>query len=268
MVDSSNFYIAGLKGYMDGSMGSRTAYMREPFADASSDEPYPRGQLIAFAQSRDGLANTFLRARGAGLVPAVHAIGDEANHILLNAYGASRPGKGDVGARSRIEHAQHLMPSDIPRFAAIGVVASMQPFHKADDARYVEKAIGKDRLTGSYAFRSLLDANALVIFGSDWPVVTINPFAGIHTAVTARALDGTTFMPEESISVEEALIAYTSAPALAIGRHESLGRIQLGMVADFVILTADPFAVAPDALAEITAHTTIMNGQVVYERQP
>lgn len=268
MPDSFLFHIAGLKGYMDGSMGSRTAYLREPFADASADAQYPRGQLAAFALSREGLAKTFLRARSAGLVPAVHAIGDEANHILLNAYGASRPAPKNAGTRSRIEHAQHLIPSDIPRFAQIGVVASMQPLHKADDARYVEKAIGKDRLKGSYAFRSLIDANALVIFGSDWPVVSIDPFAGIHAAVTARALDGSIFMPEESITVEEALVAYTSAPALAIGRHESLGLIRPGMIADFVILTADPFAAPPDALAEITAQMTIVNGEVVYERQP
>lgn len=268
LTHTQEFRIAGLKGYMDGSMGSRTAYMREPFADCSHDEPYPRGQVTAFAAARPGLAQLFLRAQESRMTPAVHAIGDEANHVLLNAYGATRPLDQTGAFRPRIEHAQHLMPTDIPRFKEVGAVASMQPFHKADDARYVEKAIGKERLKGSYAFRSLIDAGALVIFGSDWPVVTINPFAGIHVAVTAMALDGKIFMPEETISVEEALVAYTSAPALALGQQEHLGLIKPTMLADLVILTEDPFSANPEALGGITAHTTIMNGKVVYEKPP
>lgn len=259
------FRIAGLKGYMDGSLGSRTAYMREPFADAAPDEPYPRGQLTAFAVDPLKLRQAVNRARTSQVLqPAIHAIGDEANHLLLDAYEGRGLLQGVNISTVRIEHVQHLHPSDIPRFKELGVIASMQPFHKADDARYVEKALGRERLKGSYAFRSLLDAGALVIFGSDWPVVTLNPFAGVYAAVTAKTLDGKTFMPEESISVEEALVAYTSAPALAIGRQNHLGQIHPTMRADVVILTGDPFAVSPERLAGITAHTTIMNGRVVF----
>lgn len=268
LVPNREFNIAGLKGYMDGSMGSRTACMHEPFSDVTSDEPYPRGQLTAFSGDRERFRRAVNKARlNHRLDIAIHAIGDEANHLLLDAYTLPETGGKFHVPRTaiRIEHAQHLMPSDIPRFKEIGAIASMQPFHKADDARYVEKAIGKERLKGSYAFRSLIDAGALVIFGSDWPVVTINPFAGIHVAVTAMALDGKIFMPEEAISVEEALVAYTSAPALAIGQQEHLGQIKATMLADLVILTEDPFPVAPEALGGITAHTTIMNGKVVYE---
>ncbi len=267
MRNQNVFNVAGLKGYMDGSMGSRTACMHDPFADATHDEPYPRGQLTAFASGKEPLKERIGINWFGGYQPAIHAIGDEANHILLDCYREVWPQWPDKPERcwARIEHAQHLMPSDIPRFKQVGAVASMQPFHKADDARYVEKAIGKERLKGSYAFRSLIDAGALVIFGSDWPVVTINPFAGIHVAVTALALDGKIFMPEEAISVEEALVAYTSAPALVIGQQEHLGQIKATMLADLVILTEDPFSVPAEALGGITAHTTIMNGKVVYE---
>lgn len=261
------FNIAGLKGYMDGSMGSRTAYMREPFVDCSHNEAYPRGQLTAFAGSLEKLQMVISEADFVyRMQAAIHAIGDQANHLALQCESWQEDSHHGNGLRLRIEHAQHLLRGDIAEFARRHVIASMQPFHKADDARYVEKAIGKERLKGSYAFRSLLDAGALLIFGSDWPVVTLNPFAGMHTAVTARALDGTIFMPEESITVEEALVAYTSAPALAISQQDNLGQIKPTMLADLVILTADPFTVAPEKLTDITAHTTIMNGNVVYER--
>lgn len=266
LQDTREFNIAGLKGYMDGSMGSRTAYMREPFADCAHDEVYPRGQLTAFAASQEKLQMAIGEADYVyQMQAAIHAIGDEANHLVLQCATWDEDSREGNGLRLRIEHAQHLRPSDIPEFAKRQAIASMQPFHKADDARYVEKAIGKERLKGSYAFRSLIDAGALVIFGSDWPVVTINPFAGIHVAITALALDGKIFMPEEAISVEEALVAYTSAPALAIGQQENLGQIKATMLADLVILTEDPFLVAPEALGGVTAHTTIMNGKVVYE---
>jgi predicted amidohydrolase YtcJ len=172
---SPMFELVGLKGYMDGSLGSRTAYMREPYSDATPATPYPRGQLSAFASSQS-FRQQVIQADAKGLQMAVHAIGDEANHLLLDAYeaaakenlvlslegGASDPSRLRTSRLPRAEHAQHLLVSDIPRFASLGVVASMQPFHKADDGRYCEKAIGRQRLEGSYAFRSLVDSGALL----------------------------------------------------------------------------------------------------------
>src|SRR5262249_5177371 len=146
-----------------------------------------------------------------GYSPVFHAIGDRANHLLLDAYESVLSSTQDSSLKSqsaprlRIEHAQHLLPADIRRFGKLGVVASMQPYHKADDGRYAEKAIGLRRCFTSYAFRSLLNAKTPLAFGSDWPVVSLNPFLGIEAAVTGRTLDGKTFMPEQDITATEAI---------------------------------------------------------------
>lgn len=266
--------IAGFKGYMDGSLGSRTAYMRKPYADATPEMPYPRGQLSAFADSYSTFLSHVVAADAAELQLAVHAIGDEGNHLLLNAFeeaarrnGSTGP-KGPYKRRHRIEHAQHLIPSDIPRFARLGVTASMQPFHKADDGRYAEKAIGRERLKGSYAFRQLVDAGALLVFGSDWPVVTLDPFAGIDSAVNARTLAGEVWLPEHSLTVEEALYAYTVAPAKAIHQEHELGTIEPGKFADIVMLETDPLTIPREKLAEVKPAITIMSGIIVFEARP
>jgi predicted amidohydrolase YtcJ len=197
---------------------------------------------------------------------AVHAIGDEANHLLLDAYEAAKERNGFRDARHRVEHAQHLLVADIPRFHRLKVVASMQPFHKADDGRYAEKAIGKSRLDGSYAYRQLLDSGALVCFGSDWPVVTLNPFAGVASAVNALILSGEVWLPSHSISVEEALRAYTLSPAKAIHQEHRLGTLEVGKLADIVVLADDPFALPPVRLGEVRVAMTIVAGKVVYDR--
>lgn len=259
--------VAGFKGYMDGSLGSRTAYMREPYSDAAPDAPYPRGQLTAFADPWYQLADRVEEADAAGWQLAVHAIGDEAIHLLLNAYRHALNENGRRYAHHRVEHTQHLLVSDIPRFAMLGVVASMQPFHKADDGRYAEKAIGSSRLAGSYAFRQLVDAGALVVFGSDWPVVTLNPFAGIDSAVNARTLAGEVWLPDHSLTVEEALSAYTLWPAKAIRREDRLGSIEPGKYADLLILADDPLSMPKEKLADVRVDYTIVNGDVVFARE-
>lgn len=217
-----------------------------------------------------------------GLFLAIHAIGDKANNRLLDIYQRALESQrnqcslegspllrdrnsGPVSTRLRIEHAQHLLPADIPRFAKLGVIASMQPLHKADDARYAEKAIGPERCKTSYAFRSLLDAGAHVAFGSDWPVVSLDPFLGIHAAVTGESLDGKIFVPEQNITVEQALRCYTSEAAYAAGDEKTLGRIAPGMAADFVILEDDVLTVPPPALKKIRVRQTYVAGQA---RQP
>jgi len=260
--------VAGFKGYMDGSMGSRTAYMREPFSDATPDMLYPFGQLAASADPIEKFQQQIALADALGLQIAVHAIGDEANHQLLNAYEYTRRQNGRRNARHRDEHAQHLLESDIKRFARLGVVASMQPFHKADDGRYAEVAIGYQRLNGSYAYRQLIDSGALLIFGSDWPVVTMNPYKGIAAAVNARTLAGDIWLPSHSITLEEALHAYTVAPPKAIHRDDRLGTIEVGKYADLVILQNDPFTIPADRLGGIKVAMTIFNGNVVYNGVP
>jgi len=257
------FRLAGFKGFMDGSLGSRTAYMREPYNDATATTLHPRGQLTAFASSQN-FRQLVTQADENELQMAVHAIGDEGIHLLLDAYEAAAKQNGSTDRRHRVEHAQHLLVSDIPRFAKLGVVASMQPFHKADDGRYAEKAVGAERLKGSYAFRQLLDAKALVVFGSDWPVVTLNPFAGIDSAVNAKTLSGEVWLPSHSLTVEEALRAYTVSPPKAIHQESRLGTLEVGKLADMVILLDDPLTMPRKGLAEVKVAQTIVGGKVVY----
>jgi len=261
---SDMFRLVGFKGYMDGSLGSRTAYMRERYSDATKETMYPRGQLTAMAESPEAFGGLVELVDGKGLQIAVHAIGDEANHLLLNAYESALRKNGRRNARHRIEHAQHLLLEDIPRFARLGVVASMQPYHKADDGRYAERALCAERLKGSYAFRRLLDAGALLCFGSDWPVVSLNPFDGIASAVNATTLTGEVWLPSHSISLEEALDAYTLSPARAVLRDDQLGTIREGKLADLVILEDDPFALPATRLADTRVAMTIVAGRVVY----
>lgn len=257
------FRLAGLKGYMDGSLGSRTAYMREPYSDAAPTTLHPRGQLTAFASSQT-FGQQVAQADAKSLQMAVHAIGDEGIHLLLNAYEAAAKQNGSTDRRHRVEHTQHLLVSDIPRFVKLGVVASMQPFHKADDGRYAEKAIGAERLKGSYAFRQLVDSGALVVFGSDWPVVTLNPFAGIDAAVNAKTLSGEVWLPSHSLTVEEALRAYTVSPSEAIHQESRLGTLEVGKLADMVILVDDPLTMPRERLADVKVAQTISGGRVVY----
>jgi predicted amidohydrolase YtcJ len=263
-LSSDMVRLAGFKGFMDGSLGSRTAYMREPYDDLPPDHPYPRGQLTVMADPPESFRQAIAIADRHGLQLAVHSIGDEGNHLLLDAYEGTRNQGGRRDAQHRVEHAQHLHVSDIPRFAQLGVVASMQPFHKADDGRYAERALGSERLKGSYAFRQLVDTGALLIFGSDWPVVTMNPFAGIDAAVNAKTLDGKVWLASHSLTLEEALRAYTVLPPRAIDRDDRLGTIEVGKYADLVILSEDPFAIPIERVGEVQAFQTIVGGKVVH----
>jgi hypothetical protein len=271
--------VVGFKQFMDGSLGSRTAYMAEPFADNRPGRPDEGGAgapaavrsgrwrgILTAAASKEGEIQRLCRAAdAAGFNTAIHAIGDQANHLLLAIYEAvGRENGPRADRRLRIEHAQHLLPADIGRFAKLGVVASMQPYHKADDGRYAERAIGARRCRTSYAFRDLLNAGAALAFGSDWPVVTINPFKGIHAAVTGKTLDGKTFVAEQNISVEQALGAYTAGAAYAAGDEERLGRIKPGLLADFVILEQDVLAVTPEALGDVGVRETFVGGERVW----
>src|SRR5438094_2044511 len=197
--------IGGLKGYMDGSAGSRTAYFFEPYSDSAGYRglvQYPEADMRRWIGSADS----------AGLQVAVHAIGDRANAILLSIYDSVARAHGPRDRRFRVEHAQHLRPQDIPQFGNLRVIASMQPYHAIDDGRWVEQRIGPVRIRTTYAFRTLLDTGAPLAFGSDWTVAPLDPLLGVYAAVSRRTLDGKNpggWVPEQKISVGDALRAYT-----------------------------------------------------------
>ncbi len=268
--DNNMLRVVGFKQFMDGSLGSRTAYMAEPFADNPPEQPDRHGLLSAIMHEDGKLQAMCDAAVAAGFSPALHAIGDEANHLALDIYEHALNPQSEIRnpkssfPRPRIEHAQHLLPADIARFGRLGVVASMQPLHKADDGRYAERAIGKERCRTSYAFRNLLDAGAPLAFGSDWPVVSLNPFLGIHAAVTGRTLDGKRFVPEQNITVGEALRAYTRGAAFASGDERHLGRIKPGYFADFVVLEGDPFTIPHETLKTLRVRQTYLAGRCVW----
>ncbi|MFN0135157.1 MAG: amidohydrolase [Phycisphaerae bacterium] len=258
--------IAGFKAFMDGSLGSRTALMREPYADATDSSRHPRGLPMDEAHPWQKLAGKVDRADAAGFQCAVHAIGDEANHQLLNAYATI--GLERVAARQhRVEHAQHLLREDIVRFAQLGVIVSMQPLHKHDDGFWADAAIGTERAKSTYAFRTLLESGARLIFGSDWPVASPDPWSAMRTAVTGIVADGRMWQPQESISFDAAMRAYTRAPALVEGAGASRGFTGIGALADLAIVTHDLSAVVATQLADVRVTHTIVCGAVVYEAQ-
>lgn len=249
--------VTGFKGMMDGTLGSRTAWQNEPYLD-NPDDPTNAGFPLALAGS-GALGQHILTGAGMNLQPAVHAIGERANHVLLNWFEDLSAEQRKV-LRPRIEHAQHLLPEDVERFARLNVVASMQPLHKADDGRYAEQRLGIRRLRTSYAYRDLIDSGATVAFGSDWPVVSANPWLGIAAAVTSKTLDGRIFLPEQAITVEEALVAYTRAAAQCLLSDDETGMIREGFAGDLVVLDRDVLAINPMEIAETQVLLTVVVG--------
>ncbi len=255
--------IGGLKGYVDGSLGSHTAAFLQPFTDVPNDS----GLLVT---SPEDLYRWTSGADRAGLHVMVHAIGDRANRLQLDIFERVARENGTRDRRFRIEHAQHVAPADIPRFGALGVLPSMQPYHAIDDGRWADKVIGADRSRTTYAFRSLLDAKARVVFGSDWYVAPPTPLEGIYAAVTRRTLDDRTpggWVPEEKIMVDEALRAYTFDGAYASFDEADRGRITRGQLADFVLIDRDLTRIAPEEIRDARVLLTVVGGRVVFERQ-
>lgn len=254
--------IGGLKGYVDGSLGSHTAAFLAPFNDAPKD----RGLLV---NTIEDLEEWTAAADNAGLQVAVHAIGDRAIRLQLDVFERVAKRNGERDRRFRIEHSQHIDPADIPRFGELGVIASMQPYHAIDDGRWAERVIGARRSETTYAFRSLLDTGAQLAFGSDWFVAPATPLEGIDAAVNRRTIDGENpdgWVPAQKISAEEALRAYTSGGAFAAFRENDLGTLEAGKLADLVILDRDIVAGDSDALADAAVELTMVGGRIVYER--
>ena len=253
--------VGGLKGFVDGSLGSHTAAFHQPFNDSPND----RGLLV---NTPEDLYRWISGADSAGLHVMVHAIGDRANGLLLDIVERVTKENGARDRRFRIEHAQHLASADIPRFAKLDVIASMQPYHAIDDGRWAEKYIG-DRIKTTYAFRSLLDSGAKVAFGSDWYVAPPTPLEGIYAAVTRRTLDDRNpggWVPEQKISVEQALRAYTATAAYASFDESRKGILSTGRLADFVILERDIFKIPPEEIRNARVMATYVGGKKTFGR--
>lgn len=255
--------IGGLKGFVDGSIGSNTAKMYDPFLN----EPDSSG---IFVTPMSKLKEYILGADKAGISIAVHAIGDRANAELLDVFAEVAKANGPRDRRFRIEHVQHLRAQDIPRFRELGVIASMQPYHAIDDGRWVEGRIGTERCKTSYAFRSILEAGGKVAFGSDWSVAPLSAIEGIDAAVNRRTLDGkhpSGWFPELKITVQQAVEAYTLTSAYAAFQEKDRGSIEAGKLADFVVLSRDILLPAEvDRIVSTQVDMTVVGGKVVYER--
>jgi hypothetical protein len=257
--------VGGLKGFADGSLGSTTALFFEPY----NDEPNTRGLLGDQMFPEGIMLKRVLGADKAGLQVMIHAIGEEANMRVLDIYKEAAAQNGERDRRFRIEHAQHFRTSEIARMASQKVIASMQPFHAIDDGRWCDRRIGKERSKGTYAFRSLLDAGAPLAFGTDWTVAPLNPMISIYAAVTRRTLDDKNpdgWVPEQKISAEEAVRAYTVGSAYAEFAEKVKGTVTSGKLADIVILDKNIFEIDPVQIQNANVVLTIMDGRVVYEK--
>ena len=254
--------IGSLKGFVDGSLGSHTAAFFKPFADSPTDSGF-------FITPEKDLYERISAADKAGLQVMIHAIGDKAIHTVLSIFERVTKENGPRDRRFRIEHAQHIAPADFPRFAELGVIASMQPYHAIDDGRWAERVIGTERSKTTYAFRSFLDAGAIVSFGSDWFVAPPTPLEGIYAAVTRRTLDDKNpdgWMPAQKITVEEALRAYTINAAYASFEEKIKGSLGPGKLADFVVLEEDITTISPEKIRDVKVLMTVVGGKTVYKR--
>jgi len=266
-INSDNFSdkwlrIGGLKSFVDGSLGSHTALFHESYTDKPNDS----GLLVT---PYDELLKMMLEADKAGLQAITHAIGDKANTIILDIYEQVILQNGDRDRRFRVEHAQHLRTSDIERFRELSVIASMQPYHAIDDGRWAEPLIG-NRIKTTHAYHSLLDAGTDLVFGSDWYVAPPIPIMGIYAAVTRRTLDGLNpdgWVPEQKISVEEALKCYTISPAYASFEEKINGSIERGKLADIVIIDHDLTKIKPETIKDARIMITIVGGNIEFLRK-
>ncbi len=250
----------GVKGFIDGSLGARTAWMYQPYAD----EPSTRGVPL---NNPDKLKDLMQRADSHGLELSIHAIGDRGIDSVIDSMKLIA-GEDIRDKRYRIEHFQHPSKRAVKDIASLGIIASMHPYHAIDDGRWVEDRIGSERLETTYAFRSIIDAGAVLTFGSDWPVAPLSPVDGVYAAVTRRTLDGANhdgWIPEQKIDVEEALAAYTVNNAYAFGEEDVAGTLERNKRADFVVLSEDPRVIEHEKIRYIRVLSTVIGGELVYK---
>jgi hypothetical protein len=257
--------VGGIKAFADGALGPRTAAMLAPYEGELDNV----GVLTTTERELRELAR---KAVQSGFPLAVHAIGDRANRMVLDVL-ADIAGK-DRGVprpcRHRIEHVQLLHPDDVGRLAGLDIVASMQPIHATQDFEMADRYWG-DRCATAYAWRSLLEVGTVLAFGSDCPVENLNPFLGIHAAVTRRRVDGSPglqgWVPRQRLTVEEAVHAYTVGAAYAVGLEDLLGSLASAKLADLVVLDRDIFACDPMAIAETQVMATVVGGRWVWDKE-
>ena len=256
--------IGAVKGFADGSLGSRTAYFFEPF----SDTPENRGLLSSEMQPPAAMRDRMLKADSAGIQLCTHAIGDQGISMILDFYADIVKEHGPADRRFRIEHAQHMAAKDFDRFAQMGVIASMQPYHAIDDGRWAEGRIGHDRASRTYAFRTFLDHKVRLAYGTDWEVAPLNPMLGLYAAVTRATLDGKNpngWFPEQKLTVAEAVEAYTMGSAYAEFQEKEKGSITPGKLADLVILSDDIFKIDPVKIRDVKVVKTMVGGKIVWD---
>ncbi|MFB0565829.1 MAG: amidohydrolase [Candidatus Aminicenantaceae bacterium] len=257
--------IAGLKGFVDGSLGSSTALFFEPY----TDDPTKTGILYSHMLPEGIMEKRIMMADKEKLQVAIHAIGDKANNIILDIFEKAIAQNGERDRRWRIEHAQHLLPEDIERMGKLGIIASVQPYHAIDDGRWAEKKIGKERCQYTYAFNSLQGKGARLACGSDWTVAPLDPLTGIYAAVTRSTTDGRNpngWIPREKISLEDAIKGYTLNGAYAEFSESIKGSVEEGKLADLVILDRNIFKISPEEILNTAVKMTILNGKIVYRR--
>lgn len=254
-----------LKAFADGSLGSTTALFFSPYAS----DPGTKG-LASDIVLNGQLERWALMADRAGMQLSIHAIGDSANSLVLDIFEKIVKSNPPWDRRFRIEHAQHLQPGDLDRFARLGVIASVQPYHAIDDGRWAEGRIGAERCKTTYPFRSFLDHGVHLCFGSDWTVAPINPLLGVYAAVTRATTDGKKpdgWYPEQKVSLEEALRAYTVGNAYAAFEEIEKGSIAAGKLADLVVLAENLFLIPPEQIRDVKVDLTIVGGKIVYTRK-
>jgi hypothetical protein len=258
--------IGALKGYADGSLGSATAYFFESFVD----QPKNHGLLSDEMHPVSLMRGRMLKADASGLQLCTHAIGDQGISIILDIYSEIEKEHGPADRRWRIEHAQHMAAKDFDRFAALHVIASVQPFHAIDDGRWAEGRIGHDRSSRTYAFRTFLDHGVRLAFGTDWSVAPLNPMLSVYAAVTRATLDGKNpngWFPEQKLTVAETVSAYTMGSAYAEFQDHQKGSISVGKLADMVLLSDDIFSIPPEKIRDVKVMKTFVGGKVVWDAE-
>jgi predicted amidohydrolase YtcJ len=256
--------IGAVKAFADGSLGSRTAYFFEPF----SDQPENHGLLSDEMQPLSLMRDRMMTADAAALQICTHAIGDQAISMILDLYTEVAKAHGDADRRFRIEHAQHMPAKDFDRFAQLGVIASVQPYHAIDDGRWAEARIGHDRASRTYAFRTFMNHGVHLAFGTDWDVAPLDPMLTLYAAVTRATLDGKNpngWFPEQKLTVEESVRAYTMGSAYAEFEEKEKGSIMPGKLADMVILSDDIFSIDPVRIRDVKVLKTIVGGKIVWD---
>jgi predicted amidohydrolase YtcJ len=278
--DPFRLRLTALKGYVDGTLGSRTSAMLAPFSDDPHNSGIPR-------LSPEELTKMIVERDAAGFQIALHCIGDRANRMALDGYEAAdkrrllkpilstdsyaqQSGSPAPWMRHRIEHAQVVAPSDFARFAKMNVIASMQPSHAISDKRWAEDRLGEYRVMGAYSWHTMMSHGVHVPFGTDWPVEPMNPYLGLYAAVTRQSTDGQPpggWWPEERISIEDAIRNYTAEGAYASFEEKDKGQIAAGMLADLVVHTKDLLTVEPKEILQTEPELVVLGGRVIYERQ-